>query len=142
MSDPGTVLAAPLQSYACCSVSGRRFHADPLYRLPLSGAARLRGGVGHQRRGSLQVLEPHQPDLIITDMQMPKMSGSELITALKSKPDTAGVPIMIVADRAGGFDQTEKRANFSIYKDIDIEAQLAKALDAVLGKASQAAAGC
>jgi CheY-like chemotaxis protein len=87
---------------------------------------------------ALQVLSRIRPAIIITDMMMPKMSGSELITALKSKPDTAGVPIIIVAHRAGGFDQSEKRANFSIYKDIDIEAQLAKALDAVLGKASQA----
>ncbi len=85
---------------------------------------------------ALEVLTRVQPALIITDMVMPKMSGSELITALKSKPDTAGVPIIIVAYKAGGFGQSEQRANFAIYKDIDIEAQLAKALDAVLGKAS------
>jgi hypothetical protein len=41
-----------------------------------------------------------------------------------------------VAYKAGGFDQSEKRANFAIYKDIDIEAQLAKALDAVLEQSS------
>ena len=86
---------------------------------------------------ALQVIARVQPALIITDMVMPKMSGSELITALKSNPKTAGVPIIIVAYKAGGFDQTEKRATFAIYKDIDIEAQLAKALDVVLGKASQ-----
>jgi CheY-like chemotaxis protein len=85
---------------------------------------------------ALQVLTRVQPALIITDMVMPKMSGSELITALKSKPETAGVPIIIVAYKAGGFDQSEKRANFAIYKDIDIEAQLDKALEAVLGKTS------
>lgn len=87
---------------------------------------------------ALEVLTRVQPALIITDMVMPKMSGGELITALKSKPETAGVPIIIVAYKAGGFDQAEKRANFAIYKDIDIEEQLAKALDAVLGKASGA----
>ena len=86
---------------------------------------------------ALEVLTRIQPALIVTDMQMPKMSGSELITALKSKPETASVPIIIVAGRASGFDKLEKRANFAIYKDIEIEAQLAKALDAVLGKASQ-----
>jgi len=85
---------------------------------------------------ALEILTRVQPALIITDMVMPKMSGSELISALKSKPETAGVPIIIVAYKDGGFDQSEKRANFSIYKDIDIEAQLAKALDAVLGKPS------
>jgi CheY-like chemotaxis protein len=90
---------------------------------------------------ALEALTRMRPDLIVTDMQMPKMSGSELITALKDKPETAAIPIIIVAGRASGFDQTEKRANFAIYKDIDIETQLAKALDAVLGKASRAQAG-
>jgi CheY-like chemotaxis protein len=90
---------------------------------------------------ALEVLARVRPALIVTDMQMPKMSGSELITALKSKPETAGVPIIIVAGRGSGFDQAEKRANFAIYKDIDIDGQLAKALDAVMGKAAPAHAG-
>ena len=82
---------------------------------------------------ALQILQRIQPDLIVTDMNMPKMSGSELITALKKNPQTASIPIIIVAGRASGFDETEKRAAFAIYKDIDIEGQLEKALDAVLG---------
>jgi two-component system, OmpR family, response regulator VicR len=86
---------------------------------------------------ALNVLARVKPDLVVTDMQMPKMSGGELITALKAKPETAKVPIIIVAGRGSGFDETEKRANFAIYKDIDIEDQLGKALDAVLGKASK-----
>ena len=89
---------------------------------------------------ALDVLSRVRADLIVTDMQMPKMSGGELITALKSRTETAGIPIIIVAGRASGFDNSEKRANFAIYKDIDIDAQLANALDAVLGKASRATA--
>jgi CheY-like chemotaxis protein len=87
---------------------------------------------------ALEVLKRVQPNLIVTDMQMPKMSGSELITAVKSKPETAEVPIIIVAGRASGFDESEKRANFAIYKDVDIDEQLGKALDQVLGKAARA----
>jgi CheY-like chemotaxis protein len=90
---------------------------------------------------ALEVLMRVKPDLIFTDMQMPKMSGSELITALKSKPETAQVPIIIVAGRASGFAEAEKRANFIIYKDIDIEAQLGKALEHVLGKKTRGHAG-
>ncbi len=82
---------------------------------------------------ALQILQRVPPDLIVTDMNMPKMSGSELITALKQNPKTANIPIIIVAGRASGFDQKEKRSDFAIYKDIDIESQLEKALDAVLG---------
>jgi twitching motility two-component system response regulator PilH len=83
---------------------------------------------------ALQVLERVRPDLVVTDMQMPKMSGSELITALKANPKTSDIPIIIVAGRASGFDEKEKRANFAIYKDIDIQSQLGKAIDAVMGK--------
>ena len=86
---------------------------------------------------ALQVLARVQPDLIITDVKMPRMSGTELISALKSKPETAKIPIIIVAGRGSGFDTSEKRANFAIYKDIDIESQLQKGLEKVLGKASR-----
>ena len=85
---------------------------------------------------ALQVLSRVQPDLIITDVKMPRMSGTELISALKSKPETAKIPIIIVAGR-GSFDTSEKRADFAIYKDIDIEGQLEKGLEKVLGKASR-----
>lgn len=90
---------------------------------------------------ALQILERVLPDVIVTDMQMPKMSGSELITAVKGNPTTSDIPIIIVAGRGSGFDSNEKRANFAIYKDIDIQSQLEKALDAVMGKSFGRAAG-
>jgi len=86
---------------------------------------------------ALDIVARVLPTVIFTDMQMPKMSGSELITALKNKAETAAIPIIIVASRASGFDEPEKRADFAIFKDIDIEAQLGKALDAVSGKAGR-----
>ncbi len=90
---------------------------------------------------ALQILERVRADLIVTDMQMPKMSGSELITALKNDPETSRIPIIIVAGRASGFDEKEKRANFAIYKDIDIQGQLVKALETVMGKSRGHEAG-
>lgn len=83
---------------------------------------------------ALETLQRIAPDIIVTDMQMPKMSGSELITALKQQPATAGIPVVIVAGKQSGFDKTEKRADFAIYKDIDIEDQLGNVLDALLGE--------
>ncbi len=82
---------------------------------------------------ALEVLQRMQPDLIVTDIQMPRMSGTELITALKANPTTANIPVVIVAGRQSGFEKTETRAQYSIFKDIDIEEQLAKALEATLG---------
>ena len=90
---------------------------------------------------ALQILERVRPDLIVTDMHMPKMSGRELITALKKKPETVNIPIIIVAGRDSGFDETENRVNFAIYKDFDIQSQLEKALDAMTGKSYGRGAG-
>jgi len=82
---------------------------------------------------ALEALKRVRPDIIITDIQMPKMSGTELITAVKSDSALANIPIVIVAGKQSGFERTEKRANFTIFKDIDIEDQLAKVLQVVLG---------
>ena len=82
---------------------------------------------------ALEVLKRKRPDIIITDMQMPEMGGSEFITILKSRAETANIPVVIVAGKQSGFDKQEKRANFTIFKDIDIEEQLAKAIDFALG---------
>ena len=82
---------------------------------------------------ALEVLKTVRPDLIVTDMQMPKMSGSELISAVKEDPRLMGIPIVIVAGKQSGFEQTEIRANFTIFKDINIEDQLTKALHSLLG---------
>jgi CheY-like chemotaxis protein len=88
---------------------------------------------------ALETLKRVRPNIIITDMQMPKMGGAEFITALKSSPATADIPVVIVAGRQSGFNEGEKRAHLAIFKDIDIEDQLAKALQSILG--SQAARG-
>jgi len=82
---------------------------------------------------ALQVLTRLHPDLIVTDMQMPQMNGIELITALKSKPETSQVPIIVVTGRASGFIEGDKRANFAVSKDIDVDRQLEKALSTIAG---------
>jgi CheY-like chemotaxis protein len=81
---------------------------------------------------AVTVLSRVRPGLVITDMQMPCMGGSELISVLKSKPETATIPIVIVTARSNGFDSKETRAQFTIFKDIDIEEQLEKALASTL----------
>ena len=82
---------------------------------------------------ALEILTRVEPHVIITDMQMPRMSGSEFITVLKAAPRTASIPIVILAGRQSGFQDSEKRANYAIFKDIDIESQLTIALTAALG---------
>jgi len=92
---------------------------------------------------ALDKLSQVTPDLVVTDMKMPKMSGSELISALKAKPETAHVPIVVITSNVNGCGDAERRADFAIYKNIDIESQLEKALGAIPGmpKARGQAAG-
>ncbi len=78
---------------------------------------------------ALQMVGCVHPDLIITDMIMPRMTGRELITALKSNPTTASIPIIILSGRTSAADaRNDTRAHYVIYKDIDIVAQLDQAL--------------
>jgi CheY-like chemotaxis protein len=82
---------------------------------------------------ALDVLgQVRRPDLIVTDLNMPKMTGSELITALKANPETANIPVVIIAAKRTSTDgEMETRAQYVIYKDIAIDEQLEKAITAL-----------
>jgi PAS domain S-box-containing protein len=41
------------------------------------------------------------PDLVLTDVMMPRMDGFELLRALQSDPVTMGVPVVMLSARAG-----------------------------------------
>ena len=51
-----------------------------------------------------------RPDLVITDIQLPHISGLELIEQLKADRDLAPVPIMAVTAYAGRSDEERVRA--------------------------------
>jgi CheY-like chemotaxis protein len=38
----------------------------------------------------------HSPDLILLDIMLPKMSGPDVLKALKNDPATAAIPVMIL----------------------------------------------
>jgi CheY-like chemotaxis protein len=82
---------------------------------------------------ALELLNRQRPDIIITDLSMPRMTGSELITHLKARPDLASIPIIVLAARRTASETThEDRAQVVIYKDIDIEQQLGRAIDTLV----------
>ncbi len=83
---------------------------------------------------ALEILSNVLPDLIVTDLMMPKMTGSELITAVKQNPRMARIPVVVLAGRSSAQEmKPEGRADYVIFKDIDIVQQLQKALAATLG---------
>ncbi len=86
---------------------------------------------------ALEKLAGDLPVVIITDLEMPHMSGLELIAALKARPETAAIPVVVLAGRRTDSQPAlDTRASFIIHKETDIEEQLEKALAAVLGPVS------
>lgn len=47
------------------------------------------------------------PDVIITDFQMPYMTGLELCRALAGNPATAGIPVIMLTARGHALDQED-----------------------------------
>jgi len=45
---------------------------------------------------ALQLAREKLPDLILLDMLLPKMSGPEVLRALKTEPTTAGIPVVVL----------------------------------------------
>ena len=48
-------------------------------------------------RAALQAIQTSRPDLVITDIDMPQMSGPELLEAVLADPLTADVPFIFIS---------------------------------------------
>ncbi len=55
---------------------------------------------------ALEVLVDHRPDLVVADLTMPEMDGFTLLERLKSSPDTASIPVVVVSAKT--LTQTDK----------------------------------
>lgn len=45
---------------------------------------------------ALEALREHAPDMVVTDLNMPKMSGLDFIEAARAEPAGQGVPILLL----------------------------------------------
>jgi signal transduction histidine kinase len=59
---------------------------------------RVRAAVNGRR--ALEAVQESPPDLVVTDVMMPEMSGTDLCRALKEDPATRGIPVMLVTSKA------------------------------------------
>ena len=66
---------------------------------------------------ALDVLRDRKPDLIVSDLTMPEMDGFVMIENLKSDPDTAHIPVVVVSakSRTGDEDALLKRYAESVW---------------------------
>ena len=79
---------------------------------------------------ALEVLKTIRPDVIFTDLQMPRLSGYELIEVLKNNAETVDIPVLVLAAKPLSGAPTT-RAHSVIYKDLNIDVQLRQALESL-----------
>ncbi|MHB1361037.1 MAG: response regulator [Thermoleophilia bacterium] len=108
-------------------------------RLEASGYKTL---IAHDGVDGLNQAVHQRPDLIITDVLLPKMNGFELVEQLKSNPETNTIPIIMMSavyvteeDMAKGFDLGAEtyvaKADLALRKPLQ-EAALLEATAALL----------
>jgi PAS domain S-box-containing protein len=96
--------------------------------------------VAYNGKLALEKLESHPPDLILLDIKMPGMDGYEVMKALKHKPETAQIPILVMtgfeidgsrvkALSVGATDYFTKSGGFG---------KMFETIDNILGKKSDA----
>lgn len=56
---------------------------------------------------ALEKIEEKQPDLILTDIMMPRMDGLELLKSLRKNVNTNMIPVVFLSARAGEESQVE-----------------------------------
>jgi CheY-like chemotaxis protein len=54
---------------------------------------------------AIKIATQEQPDLILMDMKLPGISGCDAVQALRSQPETAGIPIVALTAHAIGGER-------------------------------------
>jgi two-component system cell cycle response regulator DivK len=95
-------------------VEDNEYNRKIVRRLLSRSSYRLREAADGE--AALGMVREERPDLILMDVQLPKMSGLDVTRALRADPATADVPIIVVTSFAlSGDDQRALAAGASAY---------------------------
>lgn len=93
-ADPGAVVAArvliaddnaDMREYLARILTGVGYHVDTV----------------DDGRRALDAAREHVPDLVVSDVMMPRLDGLALVAALRADSRTASVPVLLLSARAG-----------------------------------------
>jgi DNA-binding response OmpR family regulator len=60
--------------------------------------------LAHDGAEGIELARQHKPDLVISDIMMPRTSGLELVATLKGDVDTKAIPIILLSAKAQTSD--------------------------------------
>lgn len=76
------------------SLSARRFLSGVVADLGMDAVTAFDG------LDALEKIEQQRPDLLLLDLEMPRMNGLELTAQLRREPDTADLPVIMITSRS------------------------------------------
>jgi two-component system sensor histidine kinase/response regulator len=92
---------------------------------------------------ALRLAHDKLPDIILLDMMIPKLSGPEVLKALKSNPDTMAIPVIVLSSLSQKNEEKLKQLGAAEYFEkgaLDLEKhpdRLATAVESVLRRCRQ-----
>jgi CheY-like chemotaxis protein len=93
------------------------------------------GSEGYDVRGArdgieaLEAIAERRPDLIVTDLMMPTMTGFELLAALHDTPELASIPTLIITAARSAEAQQKTKGAVVLPKPLDLD-RLLRAISA------------
>jgi two-component system phosphate regulon response regulator PhoB len=91
-------------------------------------------------REALRLIESRTPDLIVLDVMLPELSGTEIVGRVRTNPATAHVPILLLTARSQESDQVTGLASGAddyVTKPFSVKVLTAR-VEALLRRASDA----
>ena len=56
---------------------------------------------------ALRIMDKHEVDLVFTDLNMPEMGGEQFLRRLKSRPELADIPVVVIASAGNKAKEIE-----------------------------------
>lgn len=88
----------------------------------------------HYLRQEGEYAEAPRPDIVLLDLKLPKLSGHQVLKAIKSDPATASIPVIMLTTSASSEDREQAmdlHANSYVVKPLSLDEfnRMAKDLD-------------
>jgi CheY-like chemotaxis protein len=96
------------------------------------------GSEGYEVRGArdgieaLEAITERRPDLIVTDLMMPTMTGFELLAALHDNPELSSIPTLIITAARTAETHQQMSGAVVLPKPLDLD-RLLRAISAYTG---------
>jgi CheY-like chemotaxis protein len=88
------------------------------------------------RQGLERLTEAPRPDLVLTDMMMPVMSGSEMLAAMAADPELRGIPVIVLSSLPEAAVRARANGAAVILRKPYTAEEILGAITRVLGKAT------